>query len=216
MTKTNKILLISGAVIVAIGIAVLLYFVFGSTAPASLSSAQVKNADITEKINLTGQVKASEGVDLAFESQGKIVANYVKVGDKIYAGQPLLATDSSILQSQLKQAKAQLDALNIDIVESRANVNLQSLYINSLSVAQKSVSTAKDILITISDIQFNHFTGETQTTYALHNAKQKAVLSLLGQDNGDFWTSTNIAQLNGGAFGLVYFETFASCSEKIA
>ena len=56
---------------------------------------------------------------MAFETQGKIVANYVKAGDKIYAGQPLLAIDSSTLQSQLKQAQAQLDALNIDTVKAK-------------------------------------------------------------------------------------------------
>ena len=65
----------------------------------TLFSTEVKQGSITEKVNLSGQVKASQGIDLAFETSGKIVANYVKVGDKIYAGQPLMAVDSSILQA---------------------------------------------------------------------------------------------------------------------
>jgi HlyD family secretion protein len=203
MQKINKFIILAVAVALAIGIAVLLYFVFGKNSPAGLASVQVKNGDITEKINLTGQVKASQGVDLAFESSGKIVANYVKTGDKIYAGQSLLAIDSSILQSQLNQAQAQLDALNINVVESKTDASLQTLYINSLSAAQKSVSVAKDTLLAISDIQFSHFAGQTQQNTDLQNAKAKAVYSLLGQANAGLWTSQNIGLLNGGAFGLV-------------
>ena len=86
--------------------AVVLYFVFGTGTPAKSISVAVKSGNITEKINLTGQVKASQGVDLAFESQGKIVANYVKVGDKIYAGQPLVAIDSSVLQVAIKASSS--------------------------------------------------------------------------------------------------------------
>jgi len=203
MEKRNKILIISGAVLTAIIIAVVLYFVFGNGSKARLFSVGVKSGDITEKINLAGQVKASEGVDLAFESQGKIVANYVKVGDKIYTGQALLSIDSSALQAQLRQAMAQLDALNIDVVKSKTDSSLQSIYASSLSAAQKSVNVAKGILITISDIQFNHFSSQTQENIVLQTAKEKAVNSLLGRKNAGLWTSQSINQLNGGAYGLV-------------
>lgn len=210
MEKTIKNIIIASIVIVVIAAAVILLLLFRQGSSSKLSSVEVKNGDITEKINLTGQVKASQGVDLAFETQGKIVANYVKVGDKIYDGEPLLAIDSSILRSQLEQAQAQLEqaqaqlnALNINTVTSKTNAGIQNLYATSLSAAQKSVTTAKDILLTISDIQINHFNSQTQEDIALQDAEAKAVSSLLGQENVRLWTSKNIAQLNGGAFGLV-------------
>ncbi len=188
MEKTIKNIIIASIVIVVIAAAVILLLLFRQGSSSKLSSVEVKNGDITEKINLTGQVKASQGVDLAFETQGKIVANYVKVGDKIYDGEPLLAIDSSILrsqleqaQAQLEQAQAQLDALNINTVKSKTNAGIQNLYANSLSAAQKSVTTAKDILLTISDIQINHFNSQTQEDIALQDAEAKAVNSLLGQ-----------------------------------
>ena len=168
-----------------------------------LYSVAVENGDITEKINLTGQVEASEGVDLSFQTQGEIVANYVQAGDKIYTGEPLVAIDSSTLQAQLQQAQAQLDALNIDTVNSKNSVALQSLYANSLSAAQKSATTAKSILLTISDIEFNHFVSQTQENTPLQIAKAQAVNSLLGQPSAGLWTSQSISQLNGGAYGLI-------------
>ena len=203
MKTIYKNLIIAGIIIAIIVIAGLLYFLFSRNTALSLHSVQAENGTITEKINLTRKVKSSQGVDLAFESQGKIVANYVKVGDKIYAGQALVAIDSSVLQAQLQQAQAQLDALDINTVESKTNVSLQSLYNNSLSAAQKSVGAAKDILLTISDIQFNHFTIQNPSNNALQNTKAAAVNSLLGSPNGGLWTTQSIAQLNGGAYGLV-------------
>lgn len=203
MQKLYKNLIIAGIIVMAAGVAVLLWFFLGQRVPVKLFSVEVKNGNITEEISLTGQVKASQGVDLAFETPGKIVANYVKVGDKIYAGQALLAIDSSLLQSQLNQAQAQLDGLNIDTVQSKTNAGLQALYATSLSAVEKSVTTAKDILLTVSDIQFNHFTGQTPQNTSLQNAKATAVNSLLGQADAESWNSQNIAQLNGGAFGLV-------------
>jgi HlyD family secretion protein len=197
----NTIILISAVVLIAI--IILLYFVFGNKAPVRLTSVDVKSGDITESINLNGQVKASQGVDLSFESQGKIVANYVKVGDKIYAGQPLVAIDSSILRSQLKQAQAQLDILNVGTVENKTNSSLQVAYQNALSAAQKSAGTAKNILLTITDIQNNHFTNQSTQTVPLFNAKQDAILSLLGQSTTSLSTSEDLAPLNGGTFGLV-------------
>jgi len=203
MYKISKKLLITAIVILLIIIAALLYFLFDTSKPSVLSSVEVKNGDITESVNLTGQVRASQGVDLAFETQGKIVANYVKVGDKIYAGQALLAIDSSLLRAQLQQAQAQLDALNIDTVKSKTDVGLQSVYATSLNAAQKSVTTAKDILLTITDLQNNHFKTENSQNIPLFNAKDKAILSLLGQSNGFLYTSEELAVLNGGAFGSI-------------
>lgn len=203
MNKKTKILIIT--VIVALGLlaAVLAYSYISKSGSLTLHSTEVGQGTITEKINLTGQVKASQGVDLAFEGSGKIVANYVKVGDKIYAGQPLMAIDSSLLQAQLKQAQAQLATLDINTVESKTNSGLETLYVNSLSAAQKSVTTAKDLLLTLSDIQYSHFSGQIPQNTALQDIKAEAVLSLLGQQNAGLWTSQNLSQLNGGAFASV-------------
>ena len=203
MKTIYKNLITGIIVIVGILIAWLLFWFFGQNKALTLTSVPVKNGNISQQINLTGQVKASQGVDLAFETQGKIVANYVKVGDRIYAGQALVAIDSSLLQAQLNQAQAQLGTLDLNTVENKNLAAIQSLYATALSAAQKSVSTAKDILLTSTDIQYAHFSDSTANNIALANAKEKAITSLLGQPGSGSWTSTAISQLNGGAFGLI-------------
>ena len=89
MKNLTKNLISGGIIVVTIAIAAVIFFIFGSPTTPKFFSVEAENGNITETINLTGQVKASQGVDLAFETQGRIVANYVKVGDKIYAGQTL-------------------------------------------------------------------------------------------------------------------------------
>ncbi len=210
MNKRNKILTISGAVIAVIAIIIFAYVGISNSSHYTLHSVTVAKGSVEEKVNLIGQVKASQGVDLAFESSGRIVANNVKVGDKIYAGQALLSMDSSILQSQLKQAEAQLlqaqaglSALDINVVESKTDSALKTAYTSALGYVQKSVTIAKNTVIVMSDIQFNHFTGQTNENATLEQAKAKAVYSLLGKDGAGRWASQNIATLNGGAFDLV-------------
>jgi len=211
MSKISKRnLIIAGSATTVIAAIIILYFLFGRGASLKLSSVEVKKGDVTEKINLTGQVKASQGVDLAFEGPGKIVANYVKVGDRIYAGQALLSIDDSVLENQLSQANAQLaqaeagvDILNIDTIKSKTDAGLQTLYTSSLNASQKSINTAKDILLTISDIQYNHFISQNPQNTALQDAKAKAVESLLGQANAGLWASQYISGLNGGTFTKV-------------
>jgi len=66
----------------------------------------VKN--ITEKVSVTGQVKATDDVDLAFQSAGKVSRVYVSVGDKVYIGQTLVALSAQDALNDLASAKASL------------------------------------------------------------------------------------------------------------
>lgn len=218
--KTTVILAIT------IGLIATGHFVYGhflKSNSISFYSTEVVQGDIFKKINLTGQVKASQGVDMSFESSGKIIANYAKVGDKIYAGQALISIDNSILQSQLQQAQAQLqqaqanlDALNIETVQNKADSGLQTVYTAALGYIQKSATIAKNSLIVITEIQYNHFfSAETQENINIRAIKAKAVYSLLGQADAGSWTSEYISKLNGGAFGLVQSAMSNSTNENI-
>jgi HlyD family secretion protein len=203
MNKSKKTLIISASVITALVILILIYIFVSHFSSVKLYSVETKQGTITEKINLTGQVKASQGVDMAFESSGKITANYVKTGDKIYAGQPLISIDSSILQAQLQQAQANADALNINIVQSKADSGLQTAYTSALGYAQKSVTVAKNSVIVITDIQYNHFLNQTNENINIKNIKAQAVYSLLGKEDAGTWNSESISKLDEGAFGSV-------------
>ena len=50
MKNLNKGLIIGGIIIIAVIVAVIIFLLFGSTAPVKLFSVEAKTGDITEKI----------------------------------------------------------------------------------------------------------------------------------------------------------------------
>ncbi len=209
LDKKNKII-ISSIALGAVLIILVLFSVFTPKSGTAVYTAQAKLGDITKKVELLGTIKASQGVDMAFEGSGKITNNYVSVGDKIYAGQALVSIDSSILRSQLTQAEAQLSqaqanaqALDVGITESKLESALDSIYTSALGYAQKSVTVAKNSLLAMTEIQYNHFLAQTSDNANLKNAKAEAVFSLLGRADAGLWDSESLSELSGGAFGKV-------------
>jgi multidrug efflux pump subunit AcrA (membrane-fusion protein) len=159
MNKITKISIFSAVILVIIAGGFFANNVLSKSNRISLTSNEVGQGNISKKINLIGQVKASQGVDMSFEGSGKITANYVKVGDKITAGQALMSIDSSILQAQLNQAKAQLaqakaqaNTISIETTQNKADSSLQTARTAALAYAQKSVTVSKNSLMIMTDI----------------------------------------------------------------
>ncbi|MGD0576817.1 MAG: efflux RND transporter periplasmic adaptor subunit [Candidatus Staskawiczbacteria bacterium] len=188
MKKIFKNLIIAGIIIAVLAVAGALYFFFGMNPPASMASVEAKNGDITEKINLTGQVKASQGVDLAFEASGKIVANYVKAGDKIYAGQTLAVLDQgsakaalTIAQGSLAQAQANYDKLlagatpeNIKTAQDSVNSakqNLANAYNGALNTLNNSYTAIYNAYNVAVSMQNNYFASQDPQGIAVSGAK---------------------------------------------
>ena len=68
----------------------------------------VERGDIREQVSVTGNVKAAEEVDLAFERGGRLAVLNVEVGDRVYVGQTLASVSNADLQASLAQARANL------------------------------------------------------------------------------------------------------------
>jgi HlyD family secretion protein len=211
MNKITKISVFSVAILAIVSAGFLASNAFSKSNRISFVSTEVVQGNISKKINLIGQVKASQGVDMSFEGSGKITANYVKVGDKITAGQALISIDSSILQAQLNQARAQLaqakaqvNTMSMETTQNKADSSLQTARTAALAYAQKSVTVAKNSLMIMTDIQYSHFMAKwSGQDIIIEQAKAKVAKSLLGADGAGGWTSQSLSILNGGAYGQV-------------
>ena len=109
----------------------------------------------------------SQGVDLAFVASGKIVANYVKVGDKIYAGQTLAVLDQSSARAALTSAQGAL-------AQAQANYNklLSGATPQSIQTVQDSINSAKQNLTS----SYNGGINTLNNSYtAIYNAYSVAV-----------------------------------------
>ena len=69
----------------------------------------VKIGNVMRTVSVTGEVIPEKQADLAFETGGKIKSIEVEVGDEVEKGQAVAALDASVIESQLKEARAALD-----------------------------------------------------------------------------------------------------------
>ncbi len=125
-------------VIATIAVAALIiagYFYFGGSKKPTYEFSVAKRADIIQEVSVTGRVKPAEAVDLAFEKAGKVANIYVKVGDKITAGQLLVNLDNADITAQLTQVEAELKTQKAKLDELKAGVRQEEIKVQEVKVA---------------------------------------------------------------------------------
>ncbi len=114
--------------------------------------------------------------------------------------------EEEIQSAQTKVENAERSLLdaenNLVNVKNQADVDLREAYEAGLTAVQKAVVVGKTSLLTLTDIQYNHFLETSPYNVRLADAKKSAVLALLGQENASYWNAESIGKLTGGAFEL--------------
>ena len=142
--KKRYLIILIVIVIIAAGTV----FILTRPKKSNFEFATVERQNLVQEVNVTGKVKAAEAVDLAFEKGGRVVNIYVDTGSIIEAGNALLALDSSELQAQLNQAKAQLEVQEVALQKLQKGARAEEIDVLQTKVvnAQKAVSDAQTTL----------------------------------------------------------------------
>jgi len=82
--------------------------------------ARVEQGSIAKSVVATGKIEALSQVDIKSKASGIIKYLYVNAGDRVREGQLLVELDKEILEAQLKQAKAFLDAAESKLQEMQS------------------------------------------------------------------------------------------------
>ncbi|MDD5433329.1 MAG: efflux RND transporter periplasmic adaptor subunit [Candidatus Pacebacteria bacterium] len=96
---------------------------------------------VVQEVSVTGKVRPSQAVDLAFERGGKIKSVPVQVSDLVQEGQILAALDTSELQAQLAQAQANFESQQAQLAQLQIGTRPEEV-----SVAITSVDNATKAL----------------------------------------------------------------------
>ncbi|MDP1688745.1 MAG: efflux RND transporter periplasmic adaptor subunit [bacterium] len=94
--------------LVAIVVLTGLYLYFGNNTKPVTNTISATSGSVIQEVSVTGKVKSSLTADLSFEKSGKISNTYVKVGDKVMTGEPLVALENRDVSAALSQANAEL------------------------------------------------------------------------------------------------------------
>jgi HlyD family secretion protein len=126
--------------------------------------ATVQTGTMAQVLAYPGTLEAKESIDIVPGASGRIAALYVKVGDKVKAGDPIARIEDSTYQVQVKQAEAALVS---------AKANLAKMELGSrpeeIAAAQTAVEMARAQLndaTTISDDERTKASAELATAQA--------------------------------------------------
>src|SRR3989344_1560321 len=115
---TKKIIIIFSVFVVVVVVAG--FFIFDGGKKPSYELVEAKRGNIIQEVSITGVVKPSQSVDLAFEKGGRIANIYVKISDKVKSGHKLMELDTASLRAQLLQAEAELESARAQFFQFQA------------------------------------------------------------------------------------------------
>lgn len=163
---------------IALPVAAFIFFVVYFSIPKNTEPQEVlvfaKTGPMIQEISVTGKVKPSQSVDLAFERTSRVRYVFVKVGNKVRVGQTLAILSNSDVSAQLSQASSGVAAAKAQLSQAQSALDMQKTNLESmkkgtrpeeLQIAETAVLNAENVL---NDAKVN-----------LENIKSKADIDLI-------------------------------------
>src|SRR5947199_238093 len=138
LSRKRKIVIAASAVGLIIIIIVVSILAGGKDEPEVTTVVVKKRAELRSTVTASGEVRPIQYINLTSEVQGRIEEIYVKEGDQVTKGQPLVRLDPTQLASNQEAQMAASQAAMSDVQNARANVTAaqQSLAATEVAVAQ--------------------------------------------------------------------------------
>lgn len=135
----------------------------------------VSRVNVVQSVNVVGNVKSAESVDLAFELGGKVKEVYVKVGDKVETGVKLAELNHDNFLADLQQAQSQVSSAYASLNQYKAALTVEQAKLREMesgtrpeeiSIAQTKVDNTKTALV---NAQINLDNETQEATVSLNN-----------------------------------------------
>ncbi len=137
----NKKILIGVGVLLVIGV-IIGVTVFGRRGDApEVQVAKVETRAVLEsKVTANGEVRPVQFINLTAEVAGRVTDVFVKEGDLVKKGQPLLRVDPTQLANSTSVQEAALRAVQADVQNQTAAINVSE---NAINTARAALVTAQ-------------------------------------------------------------------------
>ena len=189
--KSKKFMFISIGVIVVIAIIV----VNLTTSNGDQTEVQADLAfidDISEIVTASGRIQPQTKVDISSEVPAQIVEIYIKEGDFVVKGQPLLTLDTVQIKADVEQARYSLDEIIARKEAARSQFELnKEEYERQLSLLDKKLSAEKEF----SNAKFAH--ENSKANYEAMKAQAKTGQARLNQSNDRLAKTKIVAPMEG-------------------
>lgn len=128
---------------------------------------EVKKGTLVQSVDATGKIESADRIELNFKTTGRIARIYVKIGDKVAAGQKLAELEAGDLFNRVKQAQANLSQVKADYEKLMAGASTEDIRVTTDTVNQKT----QDVLSAQNDL--DNLKNKSQT--ALANLKETLI-----------------------------------------
>jgi RND family efflux transporter MFP subunit len=116
---------------------------YDKNTPVKVFSEVVKTAEIKDYVTYTGTFEPDKEVKVNADIQGKITKYYVKEGDRVRQGQPLVKLDDKLLRNQLSQINIQIETLEKDLQRYQILADADAVPGIKLEKVQQGIKTAQ-------------------------------------------------------------------------
>jgi len=140
VSRNKKILIGVGVLlIIAVIIAATLYGRRGDAPEVQVAKVE-KRAVLESKVTANGEVRPIQFINLTAEVAGRVTDVFVKEGDLVKKGQPLLRVDPTQLANSTSVQEAALRAVQADVQNQSAAINVSE---NAINTARAALVTAQ-------------------------------------------------------------------------
>lgn len=106
-------------------------------------TGEVERRTITEEVVATGTIKPAASSDVRSEVSGRIAEVFVREGESVETGQPLLELDQTQLRSDINAAELSIQLAELDAVKLQADLKRQEQLRDSNLVTEKDFTDTR-------------------------------------------------------------------------
>ncbi len=157
-----------------------------------VTTSKVERRTITQKVSAVGSIKPETEVKISSETSGELIFLGVKEGDTISQGQILARVKPDIIETQLKQQEAALDAVKMDIEFQKTNVEqTKAIFTRVKELYSKGFASKQDLENAKADYD------KSQSQYQSSLARYEQSLASLNQIKRSADRTTIYSPING-------------------
>lgn len=140
LSRRKKIIIGASALVVLLAIIIISVLASRKDTPEVTVIKIEQRRELRSNVTASGEVRPIQFMNLTSEVQGRIEEIYVKEGDQVTKGQPLVRLDPTQLQSNTEAQMASLQSAQSEIQVSQSQVTAAQ---NQLSQAQQGLSASQ-------------------------------------------------------------------------
>ncbi len=178
----KKLIITVGIIVILIGAVGWVVLSRGKNGAATGPAQKIEVAklgDFQIPIRATGNLEPLLDVEVKSNVEGEVVKLYVKDGDPVKEGDILVELDPEIYQEEQKQAKADVDAAQAQLMQAELNIELKKERLNSdLTQKEAAVKIAKANLETVKATTLTQVSNAETNLQATMNELDQDKISL--------------------------------------